>query len=107
VTRERAEANWIWDPKRGNVRPKEWPKRGRIRTTDRNIMAQQIARAGALIHTAAKSTCPRKVCKIDERHDASGTVTQLAVAIFIENVNCLWCRKDYFKRGRERGEKGT
>src|SRR5271170_6369416 len=96
MERERAEANWIWDPRRGYLRPKEWPKNRRIRPTDRNIMAQQIARCGTLIHTTAKTTCPRKACKIDERTDASGTVTQLAVATFIDNVNCLWCRKDYF-----------
>ena len=98
MTRERAEANWIWDAKRGDVRPKEWPKNRRIRPTDRNIMAQQIARGGTLIHTTAETTCPRKRCGTDVRHDAKGNIVQLAVATFIENVNCLWCRKDYFAR---------
>jgi len=27
---------------------------------------------------------------------SDGNVTHLAVASFIENVNCLWCRRDYF-----------
>ncbi len=95
MTRETAEANWVWHPKHGDLRPKEWPKKRRIRPTDRNIMAQQIARPGTLIHTAAKTSCPRKACKTDETTE--GNVTQLAVATFIDNVNCLWCRKDYFK----------
>jgi hypothetical protein len=103
MNRERAEANWIWDAKRGDLRPKEWPKNRRIRPTDRNIMAQQIARPGTLIHTAAKTTCPRKACETDVRVD--GNVTHLAVAGFIENVNCLWCRKDYFSREAGRGRR--
>lgn len=98
MTREQAEANWGWDPNRGSTRPKEWPKDRRIRPTERNIMAQQIARVGTLIHTTAETSCPRKASKTDEKRDAKGNVTGLAVATFIENVNCLWCRKDYFAK---------
>jgi len=61
LTREQAEANWGWSPKMGSLWPKEWPKKRRLRCTDRNIMSQQfLARRGTLIHTTAKSTCPRK-----------------------------------------------
>jgi hypothetical protein len=93
VTREQAEANWIWDSVRGDIRPSEWPKKTRIRCTDKNIMEQQrLARLGTLIHTAAKTSCPRKSTKADSSYEG------LAVATFIDNVNCLWCRKDYFAK---------
>lgn len=113
MTREQAEANWIWDPKRGDLRPKAWPKNRRIRCTDRNIAAQiALARPGTLIHTSAETDCPRKKAKTDERAEsfevarsqprkselalAPGKITFLAVASHIDNVNCLWCRRDYF-----------
>ncbi len=95
LTREQAEANWIWHPKRGDLRPKEWPSSRRLRCTDHNIMSQQLlARRGTLIHTAASSTCPRKASAVDVRKET--TITHLAEASFIDNVNCLWCRRDYF-----------
>ena len=98
MTRAQAEANWIWNPKRGDLRPKEWPKERRIRCTKRNIEAQQhLARPGTLIHTMAETSCPRKAAKTDET--TNGSITYLATASFIENVNCLFCRRDYFKKG--------
>jgi hypothetical protein len=118
MTREQAEANWIWHPKRGDLRPKEWPKNRRIPCTERNIEAQiALAREGTLIHTSAETDCPRKAAKTDEREEVlttktqdkilsqprrsamsvgPGTVRYLAVADHIDNVNCLWCRRDYF-----------
>jgi len=101
LTREQAEANWGWSPKMGSLWPKEWPKKRRLRCTDRNIMSQQfLARRGTLIHTTAKSTCPRKACKVDVKIERAGkcTLTHSAEASFIDNVNCLWCRHDYFAR---------
>lgn len=113
-----AEANWVWDPKRGDLRPKEWPKGRRPRCTKKNIEEQQVlARPGSLIHTASKTDCPRRKSRIDEREEvlerntidrlnskprkteislSPGRVRFLAVAGFIDNVNCLWCRRDYF-----------
>lgn len=118
MTREQAEANWIWDPENGDIRPKEWPNGRRPRCTDRNIEAQQsLARPGTLIHTSAETDCPRKAAKTDQRTEpltpavkdrltsqprrselalSQGTITHTAVAGFIDNVNCLWCRRDYF-----------
>ena len=113
MTREQAEANWIWHPEHGDLRPPSWPKNRRLPCTQSNIDAQQsLARPGTLIHTAAKTNCPRKKSKVDERTESyavakqarrmsdlalsEGKITFLAVASFIGNVNCLWCRRDYF-----------
>jgi hypothetical protein len=97
LTRNQAEANWRWDPKHGDLRPKEWKGKRRLRCTDKNVMSQQaLARRGTLIHTATKSTCPRKITKVDE--ESEGKITTLAIATFIDNVNCLWCRQDYFRK---------
>jgi hypothetical protein len=105
LTREQAEANWGWSAKDGSLWPKEWRNKRRIRCTDRNIMSQQfLARRGTLIHTAAKSTCPRKACKVDDKTEiyqtsaGEGRIGHIAEATFIDNVNCLWCRKDYFTK---------
>ncbi len=103
LTKEQAEANWGWSPKRGSLWPKEWPNGRRLRCTDQNIMSQHfLARRGTLIHTMAVSTCPRKACDVDVKTEQSGacTLTRSAVASFIDNVNCLWCRKDYFNGKR-------
>jgi hypothetical protein len=63
-------------------------------------MSQQfLARRGTLIHTMAETTCPRKACDVDIKVEQAGaaTLTQSARASFIDNVNCLWCRHDYFE----------
>lgn len=101
MTREQAEANWVWHPKRGDIRPKEWPKNRRIHCTERNIEAQiALARPGTLIHTMTETDCPRKRVGFDIRRETydegRGMIEHSAVASFIENVNCLWCRRDYF-----------
>ena len=116
TTREQAEANWIWDPNHGDLRPKEWPPKRRFPCTSKNIATQQaLARPGTLIHTSANSSCPRKAKKRDVRELplvpkeflstrrnqdvalAPGKVKMMAEASHIENVNCLFCRKEYFK----------
>lgn len=95
MTREQAEANWIWDPKRGDLRPKAWPKNRRIRCTKTNIEAQlTLARPGTLIHSAAETTCWRRRVGTDKHVD--GRITYSTESTHIENVNCLWCRRDYF-----------
>lgn len=104
MTRDQAEANWIWNPRRGDMRPPQWPANHRIRCTPQNIKAQQrLARCGTLIHTAATTSCPRKKSKCDQvvtKYDGGkGVCTQTAEATFIDNVNCLWCRRDYFQKG--------
>jgi hypothetical protein len=97
MTREQAEANWIFDPKCGDVRPADWPKGRRLPCTPANVRAQRkLARPGTLIHTMAKTTCPRKKAKTDELIE--GGITYSAEASFIENVNCLTCRRDYFRK---------
>lgn len=95
MTRAQAEANWGWDPRLGSTRPKEWKNR-RPRLTSQNIREQQkLARPGTLIHSVNSVTCSRKKKGTDVRKD--GNVTHTAVAGFIDNVNCLWCRRDFFK----------
>lgn len=96
LTRKQAEANWGWSAEHGSLWPKEWTKGRRLRCTDQNIMSQQfLARRGTLIHTVAESTCPRKALDVDVVKEPN--ITHLATAGFIDNVNCLWCRKDYFE----------
>ena len=69
---------------RGDLRPKEWPKNRRIRPTDRNIMAQQIGASGNTDSHDRENFLSSKTCKIDERHDAKGQVTQLGCDIHRE-----------------------
>ena len=96
MTREKAEANWIWDPQKGDIRPPSWPKNRRIPCSDININAQQrLARPETLIHTMANTSCPRKKSKIDAPKFKG--MEHSGGASFIDNVNCLWCRRDYFK----------
>jgi hypothetical protein len=119
MTREQAEANWTWDPEQGDLRPQEWPNGRRLRCTDRNVEAQiALARPGTLIHTSAETDCPRKAAGTDETEEtltsevkdrltsqprrsalslSPGKVRHLAVADFIDNVNCLWCRRAWRK----------
>jgi hypothetical protein len=105
MTRAQAEANWIWDPKRGDLCPPEWPNGRRPRLTPANIRAQRkLARPGTLIHSMMAEG-NRKICqRFNRRVDATtvigsqnGQKANLG-ARHIENVNCLECRKRYFAR---------
>jgi hypothetical protein len=100
-----AEANWIWDPKRGDLFPPEWPKGRRPRLTAENIRAQRkLARPGTLHHFMAAEH-NRKICqRFNSRVDATtvigsqnGQKANLGCQ-HIGNVNCLQCRKWYFSR---------
>lgn len=91
--RQPLEANWVWDPVRGDIPFK------RPRITPRNIRLQQkLARPCTLIHWAGKP-CTRGRSKTDERKEtcASGAViTSSGLASHVENVNCLQCRRNFF-----------
>jgi hypothetical protein len=90
MTREALEANWQWDPFKGDIPFK------RPRLTPKNIRDQRkLARPGTLIHWAGKP-CARGAKKTDACQH--GNVTNLAIANHIENVNCLQCRRNYFGR---------
>lgn len=92
------EVNWGWDATHGSIPFK------RPLLTARNIRDQRrIARAGTLIHWAGKP-CIRGQKKLDERTETLSTIsgsisciTHSALASNIGNVNCLQCRKNYFK----------
>src|SRR5580692_2603714 len=89
MNQTQAEANWEWDPKRGSIPFK------RPRITPENIKLQQkLARPGTLIHWNGKP-CARGRRRTDEKRD--GNVTHLGCASHIGNVNCLACRRRYFK----------
>jgi hypothetical protein len=91
MTRAQLEANFGWDPERGSI-----PFR-RPLLTEKNIRDQQkLARAGTLIHWAGRFTCDRGKQGVDVVED--GNVTHTGLASYIENVNCLQCRRNYFDR---------
>ena len=105
MTQEQAEANWVWDPKCGDLWPKEWPKGGRPRPTPQNIRAQRrLARPGKLIHWSAAEVNKKLCLRFNAGVDAvpilgskTGEKSKLG-ARFISNVNCLECRRRYFSR---------
>ena len=94
MTRKQLEANWGWSPTRGSLPFK------RLRLTPNNIRDQKaLARPGTLVHWAGKP-CLRGRKGVDVKVD--GNVTETALASHIANVNCLQCRKSYFRDGRRR-----
>lgn len=111
-TKEQFEASWGWDDKKGSIPYKRLP------LSDKNIKAQaELARPGKLIHWSGKM-CKRGLAKVDVRtvkgpvsldsprkENATlgpGSITYMAEAGHIENVNCLACRWLYFAAQRDR-----
>lgn len=102
LTKAQAEANWVWDPKRGDIPFK------RPRITDENIRAQRkLASPGTLMHWVGMP-CTRAKAQTDgpltaeqageymRKHNLK--VGHMCAASHIENVNCLACRRRFYRR---------
>ena len=84
----------------------------RQRLTEKNIREQaENAPPGTIVHGCTpKGTCPRKIAKTDAYgpgtypYDPKNPWRSLgttAEATHIENITCLYCRKEYFRMRRE------
>jgi hypothetical protein len=75
----------------------------RQRLTASNVKKQaETAPAGALVHSWWSDTCSRKFAGTDETPDSPPMARQ---ARHIENITCLYCRREYYRLLKKRHEK--